>query len=89
MRHIQALLLLILLITSKRYREKWRQTTDRLSDANDGAEASFRRLNAMHNGGKPKMRLLQCSQPGPDGEHHWRYYYSGKKNQDAVEAESQ
>ena len=58
MRYLQALLLLILLITSRRYREKWRQATDRLSEANDAVEASLRRLNAVNNGGKPRMRRV-------------------------------
>jgi hypothetical protein len=41
MKYFKAMLILILLITSRRYREKWRQSTNQLSDANDAAEASL------------------------------------------------
>lgn len=58
MRHIQAIAILILLVMSKRYREKWREASRELSEANDAVEASLRRLDAIHNGGKPKLRML-------------------------------
>lgn len=58
MKYIQGLVVLILLITSKRYREKCRQAREALSDANDAAEACVRQLDARRNGGKPNVRLL-------------------------------
>lgn len=58
MKYIQELLLLFLLIVSTRFREKWRQATDRLAEANDDVEASLRRLDTVKNGGKPRIRLL-------------------------------
>lgn len=61
MKYIKAVLILILLIASRRYREQWRQSTNQLSDANDAAEASLHRLDALGNGGKPKMQLLSTS----------------------------
>ncbi len=57
MKYFQVLTILFLLITSKRYREKWRQAREGLSDATDGAEACVRQLRARHNGGKPNLRL--------------------------------
>ena len=61
MRYIKAVLILILLIASRRYREQWRQSTNQLSDTNDVAEASLHRLDALDNSGKPKMQLLSTS----------------------------
>jgi len=58
MKYIQAALIVILLITNKRFREKWRQAADRLTEANDEVEASLRRLSAVKNGGKPRIHLL-------------------------------
>jgi hypothetical protein len=58
MRYIRALLILTLLLTSRRYREKWRKATERVSESNDAVEASLRRLDATDNGGKPKIRLV-------------------------------
>lgn len=58
---IHAMLLLIKLITSKRYREKWRQSMMRTSEANDEIEASLHRLEALENGGKPRIQLLDTS----------------------------
>lgn len=59
MKYLQALLLLALLTVSKRYRQKWTLATDRLSEANDATDASLRRLDALDNGGKPKIHLLK------------------------------
>jgi hypothetical protein len=61
MKYIKAVLILIRLIASRGHREQWRQSTNRLSDANDEIEAGLHRLDAMENGGKPKMRLLSTS----------------------------
>lgn len=51
MKYIQALVILILLIKSKRYREKWDRAFDAISDTTDSVEASFRRMDARSNGG--------------------------------------
>lgn len=59
MKHIQAFLVLALLIASKRYRQKWVRATQRLSEAHDATEASSKRLDALHNGGKPNIHLLK------------------------------
>ncbi len=56
--YVGACIVLLLLIMSKRYREKWRETNKAISEANDTVEASFRRFDAMHNGVKPKLRVL-------------------------------
>lgn len=58
MKYIKALAILMLLITSKRYREKWRLATDAISVTNDAVEASLLRIGARKNGGKPNLRLL-------------------------------
>lgn len=58
MKYIQALAILILLITSKRYREKWERSLDTISDTTDSVEADLRRMDARSNGGKPDLRLL-------------------------------
>lgn len=58
MKYIQALLLLILLVTNRRFRDKWREATHRLSEANDAVGASLRRMDALKNGDKPRVRLL-------------------------------
>ena len=57
-KYIGAFVVLMLLMTSKRYREKWRETCSKFAEANDVVEASLRRIDAMHNGGKPKIRVL-------------------------------
>ena len=61
MKYIKAVLSLILLITSGRYREQWRQSMIRLSESTDAVEASLRRLDALDTSGKPKMHLLSTS----------------------------
>lgn len=61
MKYIKAVLILILLTTSRRYRNRWRQTTSRLSVSTEEIEAGLNRLDAMDNGGKPKMQLLSTS----------------------------
>jgi hypothetical protein len=58
MKHIQALLVLVPLAVSKRYRQKWRSTIDRVGTTLDAVEASQRRIEALENGGKPRVRVL-------------------------------
>lgn len=61
MKFVQAFLILTLLLVSSQYRKKWRQAIERLSEANDFVEASLRRLDARHNGGRPRIRVLEAS----------------------------
>lgn len=61
MKYIKAVLILILLIASRRYREQWRQSMIRLSESTDAVEVGLHRLDAMDYGGKPKMQLLSTS----------------------------
>jgi len=58
MKYIQALAIMALLIASKRYRQKWRRTADRVAESMNAVEASFRRIDALENGGRPRMRLM-------------------------------
>ena len=51
MKFIRAVLILILLIMSRRYLNRWRLTTSRLSESTDAVKASLQRLDAMDNGG--------------------------------------
>jgi hypothetical protein len=53
MKHLQALLVLVLLAVSKRYQQQWRSTIDRVDTTLDAIEASQRRIEAMENGGSP------------------------------------
>lgn len=58
MKYVKALIVVIRLIASPRYRKEWNQAIERLSDANDAAEASLRRLETRRNGDKPDLRIL-------------------------------
>lgn len=58
MKYIQALLTLVLLTSSQRYRLRWQRTIDRVDTALDAIEASKRRIAALENGGKPKVRVV-------------------------------
>lgn len=58
MRLLQGLIILGRLILSASYRQQMREAADRLSTVNDEVEASLRRLDALRNGGKPKLRAL-------------------------------
>ena len=58
MKYIQALAIMALLIVSNRYRKKWNRTADRVAESLDAVEASFRRIDALENGGRPRMRLM-------------------------------
>lgn len=58
MKYIQALAIMVLLIVSKRYRQKWHRTGDHVAESMDAIEASFRRIDALENGGRPRMRLM-------------------------------
>lgn len=54
MKHLQAVLILALLVASKRYRQRWELTVDRV----DAIAASRRRIEAMENDGRPKVRVV-------------------------------
>lgn len=58
LRYFQGLLIVALLIFSKRYREKWRATGDLLSETCDALEADQRRQTAIKNGGRPKLTVF-------------------------------
>lgn len=58
MKHLQALLVLLRLAARNPYRQRWRRTIDRVDTALDSIEASQRRIEAMENGGKPRVRVL-------------------------------
>lgn len=58
MRVLQGLIILFLMLVSSNYRRQMREAADRLSEANDEVEASLHRLDALRNGGRPKLRVL-------------------------------
>lgn len=58
MKYLQALLALVVLTASKRHRQHWSQSADRVDTALDAIEASKRRIAALENGGKPKVRVV-------------------------------
>ena len=58
MKHLQAVLTLLRLTTSKRHRRRWQDTADRVDTALEVIEASKRRIEAMENGGRPKIRVV-------------------------------
>jgi hypothetical protein len=58
MKYLQAVIIFLLLIISKRYRKNWRETCDELAEINIEVEASLRRIDAKENGGKPKLQVL-------------------------------
>lgn len=58
MRHVKALLIFVLLVASKRYRQRWNQTIERIDTDLDAVGASQRRIQTMEHGGRPRMRLL-------------------------------
>lgn len=58
LRFFQGLLIITLLIFSKRHREKWCAACDLLSEACDALEADQRSLTAIKNGGRPKLTVL-------------------------------
>lgn len=58
MKHLRALLNLVFLTASQRYRQRWHRTIDRVDTALEDIEASNRRIAALENGGKPKVRVV-------------------------------
>lgn len=58
MKHLQALLTLLRLTTRKRHRQRWQDTADRVDSALEAIEASKRRIEALENGGRPKIRVV-------------------------------
>jgi hypothetical protein len=55
---LRALLTLVLLTASKRHRQRWKQTVDRVDVELEAIQASQRRIEAMENGGRPKVRVV-------------------------------
>lgn len=55
---LRALLTLALLLVSKRHRQRWQQTADRVDADLDAIKASNRRIEAMENGGRPRVRVV-------------------------------
>lgn len=55
---VQGLLMLTLLMVSRRYRQRWHEAADLLSEACDYVEASNRRMSAGRNGGRAGLRLV-------------------------------
>lgn len=51
MKHIQGLLVLMLLAFSKHYQRRWAKTIEQVSDANEAVEASMRRIEHMEGRG--------------------------------------
>lgn len=58
MKHLQAVLVLALLIASQRYRKRWQHTIDQVDASLDAIAASRRRIDVMENGGRPKARVV-------------------------------
>jgi hypothetical protein len=58
LKYLQGLLMLTLLIVSRRYRDRWEAACDQMADACDFVDASERRMSADRNGGKPELRLV-------------------------------
>lgn len=58
MKQLQAILALLILTASKRHRQRWSQSADRVDTALDAIEASKRRIAAIENGGRPKVRVV-------------------------------
>ena len=63
MKHLRALLMFILLATSRRYRRRWRRTMGRIDAVNDEVERSMRRIEAMEQGGSPEVRSPDRTPP--------------------------
>lgn len=58
MKYLQALLALVVLAASKRHRQRWSQSADRVDTALEAIEASKRRIAAIENGGQPKVSVV-------------------------------
>ena len=58
MKYLQAIVIITMLIFSKRYREDLSRATEQLAEAHDAIVAEFRRMDADRNGGKPRIHLL-------------------------------
>lgn len=59
MKHsLQAVLIFALLMLSKGYRRRWGKTMDQVDAALDSVDASMRRIEALENGGRPKIRVV-------------------------------
>jgi hypothetical protein len=56
---LQGLLMLTLLIVSRRYRQDWVQAANQLGESCDACDASTRRIAACEKGGRPKVWVVK------------------------------
>lgn len=63
MKHLQVGLAFALLMLSSSYRQRWQRTIEQVDDALDAVNASNRRIEALENGGKPKIRAVDAVSP--------------------------
>lgn len=59
-RHLQAGLAIALLMVSRSYRQRWQRTIEQVDAALDAVDTSNRRIEALENGGKPKLRAVDA-----------------------------
>ena len=62
-KHLQAGLAIALLMLSRSYRQRWQRTLEQVNAALDAVDASNRRIEALENGGKPKIRAVDAVSP--------------------------
>lgn len=55
---LRAVLTFTLLMLSKGYRLRWGKTMDQVDASLDFVDASMRRIDALENGGRPKIRVV-------------------------------
>ena len=58
MKYVRWFLTLFLLIVSRRNREKWHEAAEHASAGCGALDAAMRRLDAEHNGGKPRLHRV-------------------------------
>jgi hypothetical protein len=58
MKTFHAILLLLLLTVSRRFRDRWHEAVEQLAAANDEVEAGLRRIAVGKNGGRPRLRRV-------------------------------
>lgn len=58
MKYLHAVLTLLLLIVSKRFRVRWQELIDRLDETNKAGDAVLLRIDALRNGGRPHLRRV-------------------------------
>lgn len=62
-KHLQAGLALALLMFSRSYRQRWQRTIDQVDATLDAIAANNRRIEALENAGKPKIRAVDAVNP--------------------------